>query len=145
MAIIIEGVTKRKLCGNLLLKNRDTTALPPLTISELDPLWFFNDAACHTECFQRHPLASRVLAREQTIQEHAVPSLQICDVCGERIDDPDEYIGIGPLTDGEEGALYADCFKRFHRPCLPRWSGLRTAYEKVVGARQIGKLRSISI
>lgn len=59
MALIIYGKTVCPICGNVIKEGQEVIAFSPFILNELDPLYFFNDAAFHTQCFYSYPAASK--------------------------------------------------------------------------------------
>lgn len=54
MAIIIEGRSKCKICGNTMNSKENLIAFPRFVINENDPLYFFYGEVFHKECFFNH-------------------------------------------------------------------------------------------
>jgi hypothetical protein len=51
MAIILEGLSKCAICDGVITSMRSCVVTPAFVESKADPLWQFNDAPIHRECF----------------------------------------------------------------------------------------------
>jgi hypothetical protein len=123
MALFIPGMHCR-LCGEAIESEDDAKLFPLFTGNEADPLFIFSDAVTHKTCFEqdpRHDFASLRLADFSASQKKRP---RICLVCGLQIASPDDFFGVGHLTDAPESALYKWNYAQFHRSCLPHWAEL---------------------
>lgn len=109
-------------CGKRISDEERVVAFPAFTANKKDPLYLFNDAIFHQECFETHPLAERALLRSQETQERLSPGNRYCIVCEELITDPDDYLTPGHLTDDELSPLFKYNFVQVHRSHLEAWS-----------------------
>lgn len=73
MTIVILGKSRCTLCENSLEEKQDIVSFPAFVSNQRDPVWFFNDAAFHRECFVRHPLAQKAQTRLEELQMHLGP------------------------------------------------------------------------
>lgn len=121
MVLLIRGHTVCRLCGRVIEKNDPVVGFPPLVSNELDPLYLFNDAAFHQECFYQHPLSSKVQWLCLQYETRCGPGKRKCAVCGEEVTNPDEYEGLGYFTDDPEHPLYRFNFLHMHRACIRNW------------------------
>ena len=141
MAIVIEGKTLCGICEKTIEAGQRIIAFPAFAPNELDPLRVFNDAAFHEECFYRHPLAEKALARKEKLFERTGPGHRFCLICGRDITNPDEYMIFGHLTDDETHALYQYNYAQFHRSCLSHWSELPYIYAQFEKLKESGTWR----
>jgi len=88
----------------------------PFVSNELDPLRIFSDGSFHEACFWQHPLAKIARARYDELREKSQG--HICSVCGNAIDKPDDYVGLGHLTDDANEPLHALNYAQYHLSCL---------------------------
>ena len=123
MALILLGKTKCSLCGGVLSEGQEIVSFPPFVANRADPLCFFNDAAFHAMCFRSHPLAIKAEARFVELREKSSLGNRRCLVCRNRIENPDEYMGLPHLTDNPTAPAYEFNYAQFHRTCLKCWSG----------------------
>ena len=122
MAILLRGKTVCTLCGKPIVENQEAVGFPPFVSNELDPLQIFSDGAFHASCFWGHPLAMQAEARDVESREKNPPLTRECWVCRRTIDNPDEYLGLGHLTDDARESIHALNYAQFHRACLPGWT-----------------------
>lgn len=123
MSIMIFG-TPCSLCGNPMLKGQKIKMLPPFIANEADPLWRFSDGSFHEECLLLDPLGGEIDRRVAEVVERTNPSKRQCLICGQVIDDPDDYFSLGHLTGNSESPIYKFNFGRFHLSHLHLWSEL---------------------
>jgi len=51
MAVLTDGFTRCKLCGELLMKKDEMVCTTHFIANMADPLWRYSDAAMHKTCF----------------------------------------------------------------------------------------------
>jgi hypothetical protein len=61
------------------------------------------------------------MARYKEVLENSKPSNRRCLVCGQVITNPDDYLGLGLLTDDRAHPLYQYNHLHIHRSCLRKW------------------------
>src|SRR5579884_676522 len=105
MAIFVEGM-KCRLCGKAMHMNQEHIAFPAFVPNQLDPLSLFDDATFHTECFHRHPLAGKSLARLHELEENISVWPPVCAICNRTITDPDDYFTFSHLTEDKAAPLH---------------------------------------
>lgn len=93
-----------------------------LTCNSASPLFLFSDSVCHIDCVSLHPFGSQAVAIDDTARDSCRPEHRVCWVCAELIRGPDDYFGLGFLT--EEASLSAFEFNLFqaHRSHLREWA-----------------------
>lgn len=123
MSIFIPGMTC-KLCGEAMVSQDDVVALAHFVERRSDPLWLFTDGIFHKKCFHNHPLAEKAMNRYHECANHAKPSNRLCHLCGKLIDNPDDYLNMGRLTENRADSLYEYNDSHFHRSCLSSWAQL---------------------
>lgn len=139
MAIIVAGRTICRLCGKPLSKGEQMVAFSPFILNEVDPLFQFNDAAYHDDCFRRHPLATLCLATFDEVRDKFGPGNR-CAQCQSEILHPDECFTFGCLTSNVNSSLRKYNCVQLHRACLPKWEPLEMAYAELVKASNDGTL-----
>jgi hypothetical protein len=128
MAILAPGMLCR-LCGKPLLEGQEKVAFSTFVANEADPLWKFSDGVFHVECFNRDSLADSAEKRWREFSEHRISSLRRCHVCGQPIENPDDYFALGHLTNDSSHPLYRLNFAVFHRSHLAHWPELASIYQ----------------
>ena len=134
MALFIPGMHCR-LCGEAIRSQDDAKLFPLFTGNEADPLFIFSGAVTHKICFEqdpRHDFGSLRLADFSASQKKRP---RTCLVCGMQIASPDDFFGVGHLTDDPESILYKWNYAQFHRSCLPHWAELSRFIE--LGVREL--------
>lgn len=129
MAIVIRGKSVCDLCERIMEDGQDIIAFSPFVYNEFDPLLLFSDAAFHKECFLKHSLAEKALARVEEQRKRIGPGNRFCIVCDQEITNPNEYFAFIHLTDDRKHPLYKYNYIQFHRSCLPQWTELSQVYD----------------
>ncbi|MHC4741189.1 MAG: hypothetical protein ACYS8Z_04730 [Planctomycetota bacterium] len=137
MAIVILGKTVCGICGRVIFEEDKCTSFSTFVNNEKDPLFFFNDAAFHTECIKKHELGSCAIKRQNELWKLADPQKRDCFICQKSIDDPDEYFSFGFLPSEEFYEMLP--FRKCHRGCLESWRELQETYEKLAELQESGK------
>ncbi len=119
MALYVEGV-RCAVCNKPVSKVQEMVLFPSFVANKKDPLYIFNDAVCHSHCFDSHPLSNSA----RTIYDKTVRMSKThnCVLCKNEIDRPDEYFCTGYIIDDESNPLFEYNFLQFHRSCLFNWS-----------------------
>jgi hypothetical protein len=131
MAIVLVGKTKCAMCNKVLSAQDNIMAFAPLAPNENDPLHVFNDAAFHANCFYKHPLSKRALAREKELQGQLGPGRRFCMVCEKEIDKPEEYFTLSLLTEDERHPLHDYNYAQLHLACLASWADVDFVYREL--------------
>ncbi|KMQ63108.1 hypothetical protein ACM46_14310 [Chryseobacterium angstadtii] len=71
-----------------------------------DSLYLFNDTGMHHSCMEKHSLGSKVSAFLDKMIFKTRPENRICDIGGNIIDLPENYLFISLLTSDETDKLY---------------------------------------
>jgi hypothetical protein len=121
MALIFRGETKCVLCRKVILASDEIVGFPPMFGNENDPLHIFHDAAVHEQCLSSHPLKPAVEKRMAERRRRTGPGNRRCYVCGKEILKPDEYMGLGHLTDDPNLEVSKYNYAHFHRSCFRVW------------------------
>ena len=140
MANIIYGM-KCPLCGKPMEEGQPLVAFPPFVGNELNPLWFFNDAAFHADCFETHPLAAKALARSEEAISESRPEKRVCFICGRRIDNMADYFGIPHLVDDARHPLFRYNYTQAHLSCLRDWPDRSHLHELLEDLNRSGEWR----
>jgi hypothetical protein len=123
MAIFVPGI-RCSISGDKIESASDAVMFPSFVANEADPLYIFSDAVVRKAVFAAHPLAARAQARYEEFEHRTHPQARSCLICGQRITDPENYIGLGHLVDAPDHDLYSYNYAHFHRTCLTSWSEL---------------------
>jgi hypothetical protein len=123
VAIFIDGMPCG-LCAVPMRASDGIVGFPAFVGNEADPLLKFSDAVVHDACFRREPLAGQVEERVRELGENWEPAQRRCRACDEPITTPDEYFGLGHLTDDPTHALHPFNYAHLHRVCVKRWPDL---------------------
>jgi hypothetical protein len=138
MALLFYGKTECPLCGKVVNKGQDIVSFPAFVGNELDPLWMFNDASFHAECFNEHPLAQNAKSRYAEIRERQGAGNRFCVVCKQEIRDPDDYFAVGHLVEDVLDPLYLYNYTQAHRTHFTMWAELPYFYELLVELKESG-------
>jgi hypothetical protein len=124
MAVFIPGM-HCSISGRRIDSADDAILFPPFVSNEADPLYIFSDGVFHRDAFAAHPLAKSALGRLEEARTRISPMKRLCIVCGEEIRDPDDYLGLGHLTDNASDFLQQFNYAQFHVSHLANWAQLR--------------------
>ncbi|WP_223607548.1 hypothetical protein [Chryseobacterium sp. OSA05B] len=86
-----------------------------------DSLYLFNDAGVHHSCLAKHPLGSKVSAFLETMIFKTRPKNRFCDIGGNIIDLPENYLFTNLLTSDEKDTLYSFNFMNIDIRNLSKW------------------------
>lgn len=139
MAIIIRGETICPLCQMTIQEGENVVAFPAFVWNQCDPIFIFNDAACHAACFHRHLLAGYAQERYEALQKSVGPGLRECSICHHQITNPNDYLLVGHLTDDPEHFLHQFNYAQFHRLCFSKWNGREMLVRKIKHLDQSGE------
>jgi hypothetical protein len=129
MALLVRGRTVCVLCGLVISADDDAVIFPPMTANTLDPVFRYSDAACHATCVDSACDGWQARERMAELLSANAPSNRRCEVCGELIRDPDDYLGIGYLTFDESLLASRFNFVHLHLSHVHAWSRLGEAIE----------------
>lgn len=121
MALVILEKTPCSTCGKPLMKGQEIVSFSPFVADQRDPLYRFSDAAFHRACFANEPLAEAAIRRSTEVRTRSGPGNRSCIVCDEQIVDPDEYFGVGFLTDDPSSPVFEFNYLQFHRSHFLQW------------------------
>jgi hypothetical protein len=113
VALILEGKTTCPICGKVLKTGEEIMGFPAFVSNQADPLLLFNDAGFHKDCVLAHALWPTLNWRMREYDEKTGPGHRKGLVCGEEITHPDEYFGLGHLTDNPAHALFQFNYAHF--------------------------------
>lgn len=134
MAIVLLGKTQCVICGKVLQATDKIIGFPAMFPNEVDVLHQFHDAAVHVVCLEGHPLRQAIEKRMAEYQQKTGPGKRRCRVCGREILMPDDYFGLGHLTDDIHDPLFQFNYAHFHRSHLFAWS------ERPILIRELSRL-----
>jgi hypothetical protein len=112
------------LSGRPINSASEAVMFPPFVANEADPLHVFSDAVIHAEAFRAHPLAAAAQARYDEARVRLAPANRQCLICGQVVVDPEDYLGLGHLTESPAHPLYRFNYGHFHMSHLPGWEHL---------------------
>ena len=139
MAILLVGQTECALCGKGIAEGQESVGFPTFVANELDPLYIFNSGAFHAACFWQHPLAKLAQARSAEARRKSPPATRRCWVCGRTINHPDDYVGLGHLTEDSAEPIHRFNYAQFHNACLRKWDKRREMCALIKEFRHSGK------
>ena len=122
MAIVFLNQSKCSICDTIMYEHEEIILFPAFTSNQKDPLYPFSDESLHYSCLGKHLLHQKALAFRETILSKTRPENRICDIGGNRIDQPENYLFIGLLTSDELNPLYAFNFMNIDIQNIPKWS-----------------------
>jgi hypothetical protein len=121
MTILLYGKSKCPLCGQVINETEPVYCFPAFVINELDPCFFFSDAAFHEVCLKQHPYGSSAIRSAEEYYSKVGPGKRKCVVCKEEVTDSDDYFLIGRLSDRNGDPLRAFNYTHLHKSCIPKW------------------------
>lgn len=138
MALIVRGKTTCGLCDKVIQDGDEVVAFSPFVANERDPLFRYSDGAFHAACFWREADAKSAMERWEEVRERNAPERRICAVCGQRITDPDDYLGFGFVAESTEPVSLFNHL-HLHRSHLSAWADLDRAAELLQQFQSAGK------
>ena len=141
MALVINGKTTCKLCGNVLNNSSEIVMLPAFVYNELDWLAYFNDEAFHKECFYKHPQSDEVTKRVEELYAELSANPKVCIVCNKEIFNPDDYLFLGNITNTVNDDLIDYNYKTLHSTCLSVWNDVYRFYRLLNDSNHKGLIK----
>jgi hypothetical protein len=120
MALFVSGV-KCVLCGLPMAADEEVVMFSPFVANKRDPLFRFSDAPVHAACLRGDPRGNRAVELHEAAMRSADIGKRLCDVCGQPISDPDDYLGLGLLTSDPGNPLFRFNFRHLHRSHIGQW------------------------
>jgi hypothetical protein len=121
MAMILLGQSTCPLCGNILEEKQELQAFPPLTSNKKDSFYTFSDAGFHKECFENHPLSTKISTYYEKASEKTRPNNRFCEIANTLITQPENFFFIDLLTSDENEALSQFNCLLFDKENLKDW------------------------
>jgi hypothetical protein len=121
MAILLCGMSKCPICGNVIEEGDDAVGFPHVVLNEADPLYVLSDAACHRSCLNGDPLGVPMREVSEQYLANAGPGRRACAVCSVEVRDPDDYLFIGYLADPSDGPLGRFNWTHLHKSHISGW------------------------
>lgn len=121
MAILLRGKSKCPICDDVIQEGEEATLFPHIVLNQADPLFYLSDAACHTRCVRTSSLGLEMLAESERYLNCSGPGKRKCAVCGQEIEDPDEYFFIAYLGDPRRTPLGEFNYVHLHKAHISRW------------------------
>ena len=122
MALLIRGATSCPICGKVIEEGEDAVLFNHFVMNESDELFRFSDSACHSTCFQNHPLGPALVVAFEDYVNRTGPGHRHCAVCANEIMDPNDYLLIGYLGEPSKSRLAGFNFTHLHRSHISLWS-----------------------
>jgi hypothetical protein len=121
MALLLYGKSECPLCGHVINEAEPVYCFPAFVVNELDPCFFFSDAAFHEVCLKQHPYGSDAIISAEEWYSRVGPGKRKCVVCKEEVTDPNDYFLIGRLSGLDADPLHAFNYTHLHKSCIPKW------------------------
>lgn len=121
MSLLFRGRTHCVLCGNVIGANDIALGFPHLFLNRRMPTAILNDAVVHESCLSEQEYASIALNALTEFEVHRKRPRR-CDICGQLINQPASYIGLGRLVDDASEPLHEFNWFQAHKVCLQSWS-----------------------
>ena len=116
MALLFPGKTTCAICRRVITRDDRAVLTAAVISNHKDPLYRYSDACFHESCVVADDGARAVLAVIDETISRMGPGKRACDVCGEQILHPDEYVSFAYL--GTDPSVAWMNFHHFHRPHL---------------------------
>jgi len=127
MALLVRGRTRCVVCDEVVEESDEVVGLPAFVRDRTSELFRFSDGVIHAACLTTDPLAQRAASLAQEAIDRLGPGNRLCEVCGEEVRDPDDYMTLGFLTDDDESSASTLNWLQFHRSHLHLWGRLQEA------------------
>ena len=121
MAIIITGKSKCPICNEVMNESDEIVLFPPFVQNVNDPFYIFNDAGVHLTCLRDHKLGKQAIEYRNIVIEKTRPENRICDIGGNVITKPDDYLFIDLLTSDLSEELSKFNFMTIDKNNLSQW------------------------
>jgi hypothetical protein len=144
MALLIRGKTVCLLCGSTIGIDDLAVTVPSFIANRRDHLHRFNDRAFHKTCIEQDPDGLAVLERSAEVTRRLGPGNRRCVVCDRHIDDPDDYLTFGFLTDDDALAAHEFNYLHLHRSHVDAWPEAQRAWEALHALMASGAWEPIS-
>jgi hypothetical protein len=138
VAIFVEGM-KCAVCNKPVFADNTFIMFSNIIPNKLDPLWIFNDAIVHSECFTKHKLYQSMQERIEEHDRMNTVKNRVCNICNNVITDPDNYISIGHLTEDKTHPLYKFNYSRYHVTCLKEWANIEYFRNSLIELQNSGQ------
>ncbi|MCP3883713.1 MAG: hypothetical protein GY701_35705 [Sulfitobacter sp.] len=129
MALLVRGRTRCVVCDRVVEDSDAAIALPAFVRDRTSELFRFSDGILHTACLETDSLAQRAARLAQETIDRLGPGSRSCEVCGEEVRDPDDYLTLGFLSDEAGSPASSLNWLQFHRSHLHLWEHLQAAIE----------------
>jgi hypothetical protein len=120
MALLIPGKTRCVICGRVIAPDDPSVCTPAVISNQKDVLYRYSDACFHESCVAADEGGRAVLDIAGELTRRTGPGARACEVCGEQVLDPDDYVSFGYLG-GDPSVAWMN-FLQFHRSHLHLWS-----------------------
>jgi hypothetical protein len=137
MSILIRGSSRCPFCGDVIAADDEAMLFPVFVANELDSAWAFDDIAAHSKCVFEHPLGRHATKLLNEYEDAMQSRTRRCEVCGEVIVNPDDYLMIVRLGDVDD-PLHGLSFTELHTSHLSRWPYASSVLTELEGRRQAG-------
>jgi hypothetical protein len=125
MAILILGKSICPLCNQVIKENDDIVMFSPFVSNKKDDLWFISDAVVHKNCRHKIPILERAINLHKEKEYSTLIENRLCNVCGEKVDNLEDYLTIGCISSDKDSDLYQFNFLNFHTSHVQYWKDLK--------------------
>lgn len=116
MALFIPGMSCC-ICGEKMVDGHKVMMQPAFIHNAKDPLFQFNDAVMHYDCFDGHPLAQRMRQMLEQLEGKINPRNRRCDICNLWVGNPEDYMSFACLS-SLKNELSNYNFTQYHKQCF---------------------------
>lgn len=138
MSILVRNSSQCPICGEVIGDNDRVTGFPAFVVNALDRMYIFDDAVVHTNCLRNHPLGQSAIREAEQAVRATRPDRRLCSICLKLINDPDDHLYMGYLTDADSNPLSRYNHLQVHRSCLRDWSQTRLIGSMLADAKESG-------
>lgn len=143
MAIIFRGKSQCPICNEIMNESDEIVLFPPFIQNVNDPFYIFNDAGIHESCLLKSKLGKQALEYREIMFEKIKPINRICDIGGNLITKPDDYLFINLLTSNPSEGLSKFNFMTIDKNNLPKWKNRQLFHDVTQRFMDEGKWRTL--
>ncbi len=115
------GASVCPLCNKVIEEQESIVMFPPFVQNVKDPFYVFNDVGVHFSCIERHPLGKQALIYRDDFIFKTRPQNRLCEIGGNKIDSPDDYLFIDLLTSNPKEKLGKFNFMTIDKKNISKW------------------------
>lgn len=121
MAIVMMGASVCPLCNKIIEEHESIVMFPPFVQNVKDSFYVFNDAGVHFSCVERHILGKQALIYRDNFLFKTRPENRICDIGGNKIESPSDYLFFDLLTSNVSESLNKFNFITIDKRNISKW------------------------